>query len=209
MSSPEVGSGGEAVGSLAGDGKDVGNSDSRRRAATQRQDQIRRKSGRVEPHTSPPKFVADVMLGRLARWLRIAGFDVLYSNSYADDELVALSEREERILLSRDTRLLVRRSVRRFVFLESEKVEEQLRQVLQHAGVKSLPALLTRCLECNEPLESTPREAVRDRVPPFVYQTQPQFKICPRCRRIYWAGTHRQAVTRTLERLLGPDSGES
>ncbi len=142
------------------------------------------------------------MLGRLAKWLRIAGFDVLYSNRFADDELVALSISEERILLSRDTRLLVRKSVKRFIFLESEQIREQIRQVFEATRTGSLPGALTRCLSCNEPLLDAPRELVRGHVPPFVFATQAQFKSCPGCRRFFWAGTHRQSVLRTLENLL-------
>jgi uncharacterized protein with PIN domain len=179
----------------------MGNSDSRRKAATLRQIQIRSKALPLEPDAAP-RFIADVMLGRLARWLRIAGFDVLYSNSFTDDELVALSRRDGRVLLSRDTRLLVRKAVRRFIFLESEDIKDQIRQILRVTGTRSLPALLTRCLGCNEVLAEVPRAQVRDSVPPYVFETQKQFKVCGRCMKIYWAGTHRQAVLRTLERLL-------
>src|SRR5436309_3183374 len=99
----------------------MGNSTSRKRAAVLRHMQIRSKAPSLAGWRPAPRFVADVMVGRLAKWLRIAGFDVLYSNRFADDELVSLSLREGRILLSRDTRLLVRRSVKQFIFLESEK----------------------------------------------------------------------------------------
>ena len=161
----------------------------------------------MESEGAAPRFVADVMLGRLAKWLRIAGFDVLYSNRYADDELIALSRLEGRILLSRDTRLLIRKSVRRFVFLESGKVVEQIRQVFDATDTTSLPGLLTRCLSCNELLDDLPRETARELVPPYVFQTQPLFKSCRICRRVYWPGTHRQAVLRTLESLLKPLGG--
>jgi len=142
------------------------------------------------------------MLGRLAKWLRIAGFDVLYSSRFTDDELVTLSRREARILLSRDTRLLVRKAVRQFIYLESDNVEDQIRQIFSAIHATDLPRLLTRCLSCNEFLNEVPREAVREAVPPYVYATQTLFKSCPKCRKIYWAGTHRQSVVRTLEALI-------
>ena len=178
----------------------MSNSASRKRASTQRRRQIRDKAQTLDE--ASPRFIADVMLGRLAKWLRIAGFDVLYSNRYTDEELIALSGSESRILLSRDTRLLVRRGVRNFIYLESEKVSDQIRQIFLATYTTSLPNLLTRCLECNELLHDMPREEARDVVPPFVFKTQPGFKSCPRCRRIYWAGTHRQSVLRTLKSLL-------
>jgi uncharacterized protein len=181
----------------------MGNSESRRKATSLRCRQIRSKASIPQPEGAKPIFVADVMLGRLAKWLRIAGFDVLYSNRFSDDELVALSLREGRILLSRDTRLLVRKVVQHFIFLESESIQAQLRQVFAAARISGLPEVLTRCLSCNNVLVEIPRERVRDRVPPFVFETQASFKSCPRCEKVYWAGTHRQSVLRTLEKLLG------
>jgi len=156
----------------------------------------------LQPDSLMPMFVADVMLGRLAKWLRIAGFDVLYSNRFSDDELVALSRQEGRILLSRDTRLLVRKAVQRFIFLESESIQSQLRQVFEDARITGLPGALTRCLSCNDLLMEITREHVRGRVPPFVFATQPSFKSCPKCEKVYWAGTHRRSVMRMLETLL-------
>ena len=182
----------------------MGNSASRKKASGQRKRQIRTKAPRLREEPFPARFVADVMLGRLAKWLRIAGFDVLYSNRYTDDELIALSLGEDRILLSRDTRLLVRKSVRKFVFLESERTFEQIRQVFRVTETKLLPGLLSRCLACNMVLTDISRDRARDRVPPYVLQTQTQFKTCPECGRCYWAGTHRQSVLRTLETLLKP-----
>lgn len=182
----------------------MANSDSRKRAASQRHHQIRSKAPLLRPDGQEPRFIADVMLGRLAKWLRLAGLDVLYSNRATDDELVTLSRREGRILLSRDTRLLVRRSVRQFIFLESEKVQDQIRQVFASTRIARLPGLFSRCLSCNDILADIPREAVRDSVPPYVFETQAHFKSCPRCRKVYWAGTHRHAVFRTFENLLKP-----
>jgi uncharacterized protein with PIN domain len=180
----------------------MGNSGTRKKAARLRQHQIRSKAPRLDPSPDQPRFVADVMLGRLAKWLRIAGFYVLYSNRFSDDELVALSRAEGRILLSRDTRLLVRKVVRRFVFLESDQIQDQIRQIFRLIGLQNLPDILSRCLSCNEVLAPIPRDGVKDRVPTYVFATQPNFKSCPRCQRIYWAGTHRQAVLRTLQALV-------
>ncbi len=181
----------------------MSNSVSRKKAASLRHSQIRAKSpGLDDLEGSSPRFVADVMLGRLAKWLRIAGFDVLYSNRFTDDELVALARRDGRVLLSRDTRLLIRRAVKRFIFLESDKIQDQIRQIFEIIGTAHLPKLLSRCLACNEVLDEVTRDAVQGIVPPYVYETQTRFKSCPRCRKVYWAGTHRQAVVRTLEALI-------
>lgn len=144
------------------------------------------------------------MLGRLAKWLRIAGLDVLYSNRFSDSELISLSNREGRILLSRDTRLLVRKSVRKFIYLESDDTQDQLRQVLEAIGQTRFPCLFTRCLSCNERLRDIPRESVRDRVPPYVYRTHKHFKSCPRCGKVFWAGTHRTSVLSKLKKPTRP-----
>jgi uncharacterized protein len=181
----------------------MSNSETRKKAASARLEQIRAKSASFRPQKEKEcLFAADVMLGRLAKWLRIAGFDVLYSNKFSDDELISVSNREGRILLSRDTRLLVRKSVKYFIYLKSENTQDQLKQVLNTIRQSGLPSLLTRCLSCNEALIETPREYVHDRVPAFVYKTQSHFKSCPSCGKIFWAGTHRASVLHTLENLL-------
>ncbi len=181
----------------------MSNSATRRLAAAARQNQIHAKASLLEPQEiACPRFVADVMLGRLAKWLRIAGFDVLYSNKFTDDELISLSNVEERVLLSRDTRLLIRKSVRAFIFLESQDIQKQIRQVFDTVHICRLRSPLTRCLSCNDPLIEIPRELARERVPPFVYQTHSHFKSCPNCGKIFWAGTHRSAVIQTLQKLV-------
>jgi uncharacterized protein len=182
--------------------------ETRRKAASERLEQIRAKSASLQPDEGTEfLFAADVMLGRLAKWLRIAGFDVLYSNKFSDDELIAISNREGRILLSRDTRLLVRKSVKKFIFLESEGTQDQLKQVLERIRQSHLPSLLTRCLSCNEKLVDASKESVHDRVPEFVYKTQRYFKSCPKCGKIFWAGTHRASVLRTMEGLCRKADG--
>jgi uncharacterized protein with PIN domain len=186
----------------------MGNSATRKKAASIRQRQIRAKGAPLaETASAHPQFIADVMLGRLAKWLRIAGFDVLYSNKFSDDELIEISNREGRILLSRDTRLLVRKPVKDFIFLESQDIQTQISQVFKTMRIFNLSSLLTRCLSCNDALVETSREAVRDSIPPFVYETQSHFKSCPRCGKIFWAGTHRTSVVRTMEKLF-PSSFE-
>ncbi|MBN1567316.1 MAG: Mut7-C RNAse domain-containing protein [Acidobacteria bacterium] len=180
----------------------MGNSSSRKIAAAVRQKRIGAKAASMRrQEEADPRFVADVMLGRLAKWLRIAGFDVLYSNKFTDDELMAISNLQHRVLLSRDTRLLIRKPVTEFIFLESENIQKQIRQVFETMHISALDSLLTRCLSCNETLVETPRETVRERVPVFVYETQTHFKSCPKCGKIFWAGTHRAAVIQTLQKL--------
>lgn len=177
-------------------------SEKRMKATVLRREQIRAKLIRpIRPSGEYPRFVADVMLGRLAKWLRIAGFDVLYSNRFSDDELITISNRERRILLSRDTGLLIRRAVKDFIFLESQNIGEQIRQVFDALQARRFPFMFTRCIRCNEALVEAPRESLRDRIPAFVHRTQNRFKVCPKCGKVFWAGTHRSSAVRTLENL--------
>jgi uncharacterized protein len=180
----------------------MSNSVSRKEAALSRLKLIENKVPRLTRDFAPPRFVADVMLGRLAKWLRIAGFDVLYSNRFSDNELVKISNSEGRVLLSRDTRLLIRKAVHQFVFLESQDLRAQIRQIFKTLNIAAIPLLLTRCITCNEALQNTARDSVHDLVPPFVYATQESFKSCPRCGRVFWPGTHRASVIRNLEELM-------
>ncbi len=153
---------------------------------------------------APLRFAADCMLGRLARWLRILGHDVLYFRRIEDADLVEVARREERILLTRDTRLVQRRAARNAILIESPYLEQQLRQLARWDGAALLaPGLCRRCLECNEPTLAVEKEGVRERVPPYVYRTQERFRECPACRRIYWNASHVQDMLRRLRRSLG------
>ncbi len=181
----------------------MGNSETRRKAAALRREQIRAKIPSSQDfENESPRFVADVMLGRLTKWLRIAGFDVLYSNRFSDNELISISNGEGRILLSLDSRLLVRKSVKNFIFMESCDLRDQIRQILDATHTGEFPSPLSRCLSCNEALTEVSRESVRNKVPAYVFKTQSHFKLCPRCHRIFWSGTHRKSALKALESLL-------
>lgn len=148
------------------------------------------------------RFAADSMLGRLAKALRMLGFDVSYDPFIEDSELIEQARGQNRVLLTRDTGLLRRRGLPRLVFVESDHLREQLAQVARELGLKlDKRAALTRCIVCNEPLEEVTREQVREQVPPYVYATQRAFARCRGCGRIYWPGTHVEAMQRKIEEL--------
>jgi uncharacterized protein len=134
------------------------------------------------------RFIADAMLGRLAKWLRILGYDTRYDPACDDAQLVRLARAEERVLLTRDTELARRRGVR-VLFLVSEGLEEQLSQLHQEFGL-SVIAPFTRCPVCNAPLEAINRDQAWGQVPPYIFVTQPEFRLCPTCNRFYWRGSH-------------------
>jgi len=146
-------------------------------------------------------FIADVMLGKLARRLRMLGIDVLYSNVAEDDEIVRIAESEHRIILTRDVGLCNRRMSTRCLLIDSGKDREQIRQVIAAFELEAFEAF-SRCLECNTLLESIPRGAVSERVPPFVHQTQEKFAACPSCGRVSWQGTHVDQMRRHIPTQL-------
>ena len=150
-----------------------------------------------------PRFVADTHLGKLARHLRMAGFDTLYGTDWDDDRIVAISLGERRTILTRDRGMLRRREVERGYCVRAVESEAQLGEVVAALQLEGLIAPFTRCRECNTPLEDVPREAVLDRLPPRVRELYDRFKRCPTCRRVYWEGSHFRRMEGVLERVRG------
>ena len=145
------------------------------------------------------RFIADVMVGKLARWLRVLGVDVAYSNAYKDDEIIRIAKAETRIVLTRDAGLVSRRTDVRCVLIESDSYKHQVEQVIREFRLKDFE-VFSRCLECNVLLEEVDKEAVFERVPPYVYLTQKRFAVCPACNRVFWHGTHADEM---LKRIRG------
>ena len=139
------------------------------------------------------RFLADSNVGRLARWLRVLGYDAAFEPRLSDGLLVFRALREGRVLLTRDVELTRRRLITtgrvRAVLLAHDQVQDQLHQVRRELDLDDESAL-SRCLECNVPLEPRAPAAVANRVPPYVRATQERFSECPRCARVYWPGTH-------------------
>ncbi len=153
----------------------------------------------------PVRFIADCNVGRLARWLRLLGYDTLFANGVDDDGILRIALKEDRVVLTRDTHFLRRHVTRsgrvKMVFLQTEDVKSQVSQVVRELGLDWRGARFSRCIECNSPLEARDREAVRPLIPPYVYRTQREFAQCPGCGRIYWQGTHWQRMRGELEAL--------
>jgi uncharacterized protein with PIN domain len=148
-----------------------------------------------------PRFVADGHLGKLARHLRMAGFDTLCEIGWDDDQIVGISAVQKRTILTRDKAMLRRSDVERGYFVRAVESEAQLGEVLARMQLEGLLAPFTRCRECNVPLEDVPREAVIDRLPDKVRELYDRFKRCPGCDRVYWEGTHFQRLKEVLARL--------
>ena len=147
-----------------------------------------------------PAFLADSMLGTLAKWLRILGYDTSYDVRLDDNQLVRLARAEGRVLLTRDTGFLQRGGLQ-LVFIESQVLEEQLAQVIQACDLRT-DNPFTRCPVCNAELEAVPKYEAWGQVPPYVFQTQEQFSLCPQCNQFYWRGTHWQHMRDRLDTLV-------
>jgi uncharacterized protein with PIN domain len=147
-----------------------------------------------------PRFVADVHLGTLARYLRLLGFDTLYSNDLTDPELARLAQ-QRRILLTRDVGLLKRKIVTRGHWLRARDPEQQIEEVAAALQLQRLLKPFTRCLACNGRLGPMDRGDARDQVPARVYRRFRKFVRCNRCARVYWRGTHFQRLQRLVARI--------
>lgn len=149
------------------------------------------------------RFAADEMVGKLARWLRVCGFDVSYKRRIADLELIRAAKQEQRIIITRDTHLVERLQKSDYFFIHFDHLEKQLQEFFrQFPSLLDEVQFLTRCIECNTLLESIEKEEVKGKVWPYVYQTQSQFSICPFCERIYWQATHVERIRERLQEIL-------
>lgn len=152
------------------------------------------------------KFMVDHNVGKLAKWLRMVGYDTALFTGLDDSEMVAAALEENRIILTRDTQIVRRRVVLngqlRVILIRSDRLQEQIKQIVDTIPLnKNDFRPFTLCMEDNEPLESRNKEDLKDRIPPYVFQTQNDFVQCPACHRIYWKGTHWKNMVKKIEIL--------
>jgi hypothetical protein len=161
----------------------------------------------MSERTPKPTFIADAMLGRLAKSLRMLGFDTAYRPHIPDIELKRIALREKRVLLTRDHEVAETRLPVRVVLVESERPEKQLIQIVRELDLDVGPELFTRCLVCNVAVAEVSKAEVEHLVPAYVYSTQERFARCPSCGRIYWAATHVDHARDWLTAVLGTGAG--
>jgi len=153
------------------------------------------------PLPSEPRFALDVGLGRLAGFLRMLGFDTLWRNDFADDELSRLSRDEDRVVLTRDLGLLKRAEVRHGYYPRNTDPAHQLVEVVRRYQLTARMRPFTRCLACNAPLAVASKDEVLDRIPERVAATHSRFQQCHECKRVYWPGTHHQRMQALVDKL--------
>lgn len=149
------------------------------------------------------KFLADRMLGKLVKWLRILGYDTTYPSFNDDLSLILTARQESRILLTRDANLIKRRNICDFLFIESDHWEEQLSGIIKGLKLKINLNLniFSRCSLCNTPTKDVDKKEVENYVPSYVFSTQNRFVYCPSCKKYYWRGTHWQRMTQKIKEL--------
>jgi uncharacterized protein with PIN domain len=147
------------------------------------------------------RLVLDGHLGRLARHLRMLGFDALWRSDAGDEELARAAAAERRILLTRDQGLLKRRIVTHGLWVRATDPRRQLAEVVERLDLRRAFAPFRRCLRCNDLLEAVAKEEVEGELPPSVRRRHDAFRRCPSCRRVYWAGSHHARMQRLVAEL--------
>ena len=148
------------------------------------------------------KFIADAMLGRLAKWLRLLGFDVLYYPVIDDRQVVRIAMEQERTILTRDTRLLKRKGLKDPVFIGSDDISDQLREIKGMLNFSDADPL-GRCIQCNGQLVIVSgKNEIRDLVPDFIYHSFNDFIKCEACAKVYWNGTHYEKIRERIREVL-------
>ena len=150
------------------------------------------------------RFILDNHLGKLAAALRMLGFDTLYRNDYQDDELAATATAEQRILLTCDRRLLMRKAISRGYCVRQDDPHEQIRAVLQRYKLHRQVHPFRRCLRCNHLLQPVAKAKVIERLEPLTRLYFDEFSICPACNQVYWRGSHYERMQSLVDELAAP-----
>lgn len=149
------------------------------------------------------RFVADNHLGKLARFLRLLGFDTSYDQKWPDPELVSISVREGRVLLTRDVELLKHRKLTHGYYVRATEPREQIVEVIRRFHLEEAVDPFTRCMNCNGLLLEVDKTEVADEVPPRTRESVENYKRCTKCGQLYWPGSHHPDLMRIVESALG------
>ena len=153
------------------------------------------------------KFIADVNVGKLAKWLRMLGFDTLYNSRYDDLEIIRIALDEDRYILTRDTGIAQRKSAKKCILITSDETIQQLRQVVKESKIKICEEnAFSRCIICNNVLQPIQKETVFGKVPPYIYKIHNKFAFCCNCQKYFWQGSHLDGMKSIISRLKNQDS---
>jgi len=149
-----------------------------------------------------PRFLLDNHLGKLAIYLRILGFDSLYRNDFQDEELMNIASQDERILLTRDRRLLMRRAIRNGYCPRTLEPELQILEVVERYDLYQWVKPFQRCLRCNTSLEPVTKRSVLPRLEPLTKRYYDEFHRCPACDQVYWKGSHHNRMLKLVKMVM-------
>lgn len=157
------------------------------------------------------EFAVDGMLGKLARWLRMLGYDTKYFNNMDDDEILKVASEEKRILLTRDYQFFRKASTHgvRAIFVEGRTHAERLAELSRQLNIRlEIDINMSRCPKCNARIRQVNKEEVKDRVPKLTYNLYDEFWVCLECNQVYWKGSHWRKINSTLNHARRIDSGK-
>ncbi len=156
------------------------------------------------PIPEPPRFVLDVHLGKLASYMRMLGFDTWYRNDYDDPELAAISSQQQRILITCDKRLLMRKKIILGYFMRSRKPKQQIKELLTHFNLFNYQPTHAFCISCNGIIHAVNKESIQEKLLPLTREHYQTFYQCSDCKKIYWEGSHHTQMQQLIERIKAP-----
>lgn len=149
------------------------------------------------------KFLADSMLGKLARWLRLMGFDTLYYPSISDEELIEKAKKEGRIVLTKDGGLVNKNRYTNIIYITDSDPNRQIKMIIKKLKLNPWEGLFSRCTHCNHLVEKIKEVSqYKEKIPPYAYRTSPSFYYCPSCNKVYWEGSHHQKIKTKIRSLM-------
>ena len=148
------------------------------------------------------KFAVDLMLGTLSRWLRIMGYDTTFNKKLSLVEFVEETKKDDRILLTRNSRIYEIKDFKNFYYVKGNHLDEQLKEIIKNFNLDVKSNIFSRCLDCNIEVKRIEKEKVKSKVPLFVYKNFNVFFECPKCKKIFWCGSHYKNTLTKLKNIL-------
>ena len=148
-----------------------------------------------------PKFILDVHLGKLAKYMRMLGLDTFYKNDLDDEEIINISIKQRRAILTRDKGILKNKSVTHGYFVRNTDPEKQLFEIAERFHLKNEVKEFSRCIECNEILQRIEKDEIIERIPDKVKNFYEEFFICRNCDKVYWKGSHTEEMEKLIQKI--------
>jgi len=149
------------------------------------------------------RFIADVNIGDIVKYMRALGLDVYYDASLSPREIIRISKRKNRTILTKSRKLLKFRDVTHGIFIRPGTTVEQIKRVIDFLSLQAVIKPFSRCLQCNNSLVKVSKESILDRIPPKTREFYDEYSYCKACDKIYWKGTHFTRIKRVVDEILG------